>query len=41
MDWYCVLTDYLLYNVDEDSNANKGDIADGGGPPKPVRKQLE
>jgi N-terminal domain of NWD NACHT-NTPase/NACHT domain/WD domain, G-beta repeat len=35
MDWYCVLTDHLLNNVNEDN------IANGGGSPKSVRKQLE
>jgi len=38
MDWYCVLTDQLLSNVNEDSIAN---IANEAGSPKSVPKQLE
>jgi N-terminal domain of NWD NACHT-NTPase/NACHT domain len=41
MDWYCVLTDHLLNNVNEDNIANGENIINRGRSPQSVRKQLE
>lgn len=41
MDWYCVLTDQLLSNVNEDNIANEENTTNKTGSPNSVRKQLE
>jgi hypothetical protein len=41
MDWYCVLTDRLLHNVNNDNIVSKKNMAYEGGSPNTVRKQLE
>jgi N-terminal domain of NWD NACHT-NTPase len=41
MDWYCVLTDYLLNNVSEDNIRNEENLENGDVSPKSVRRQLK